>query len=78
MTCLQCPINAAVDLIACDGEVWSEPSRTTMNENLKFYLAVQRVLPPHGSQMTLPVVRARPDPLLRTGAERLLRETAPP
>ena len=31
--------NPAVDLIACDGEVWCEPSRTT----LIGYLAVQRV-----------------------------------
>ena len=35
-------------------------------------------LPPYGSHMTLPVVRARPDPLPRAGAERLLRATAPP
>ena len=31
--------NAAVDLIACDTEVWCKPSRTT----LIGYLAVQRV-----------------------------------
>ena len=33
---------------------------------------------PYGSHMTLPVVRARPDPLPRTGAKRLSRATAPP